>query len=155
MTLTGLILIPLAIVLSFMPWRFMLMALPSFALLHGAAVVNVGSVGLQPGYALALLLIMRTALEILLLRQPLNREALIYTAPLGLLVVISILVLWISVAFFTGKVTVIGGTDAYVLENAQPYVFRRENITQITYLLINTLLVYVLAHQSARFSPNK
>jgi len=155
MTITGAILIPLALVLSLLPWRFILIALPSFALLHGAAVVNFGSIGLQPGYALALLVIMRTGLEVLMLREPLNRDALVYTAPLGVLVVVSILVLWISVCFFTGKITVIGGTDAYILENARPYAFRRENIAQITYLLINTALVYSLAHQSARFFPSQ
>src|SRR5438874_65266 len=115
MTITGVILLPLILVLSFLPWRFMLMALPSFALLHGAAVVNFGSIGLQPGYALALLVIIRTGLEILMLREPLNRNALVFTAPLGVLVVISMLVLWVSVCFFTGKIAVIGGTDAYIL----------------------------------------
>ena len=155
MTVTGVLLIPLALVLLFMPWRIMLMALPSFALLHSAAVVNVGSIGLQPGYFLALLVIMRTGLEILLLRQPLNRDALILTAPLGVLVVISLLVLWISVAFFTAKVTVIGGTDGYVLESARPYAFRRENIAQISYIVVNTVLVYALAHQSARLRPGQ
>jgi hypothetical protein len=155
MTSTGLLLIPLGFALVFMPWRIILLALLSFPLLHGAAVINVGSVGLQPGYFLALLVIARSSLEIVLLRQPLNRDALIFVMPLGVLVVISVLVLWISVTFFTGKVTVIGGTDAYVLENARPYTFRRENITQISYIVINTTLVYVLAHQSARFVPGQ
>ena len=155
MTITGMLLIPLGLVLLFMPWRIMLMALPSFALLHGAAVINVGSVGLQPGYILALFVIARTSLEILLLRQPLNRDALVLTAPLGVLVAISVLVLWISVAFFTGKVMVIGGTDGYILENARPYSFRRENINQISYILINTMLVYTLAHQSAYLHPTQ
>ena len=155
MTVTGVLLIPLALALLFMPWRIMLMALPSFALLHSAAVVNVGSIGLQPGYFLALLVIMRTGLEILLLRQRLNRDALILTAPLAVLVVVSLLVLWISVAFFTAKVTVIGGTDGYVLESARPYAFRRENVAQISYIVVNTMLVYALAHQSARLRPGQ
>src|SRR5262245_61932924 len=155
MTLTGVLLIPLGLMLLFMPWPVMLMALPSFALLHGAAVINVGPIGLQPGYMLALFVIARTILGILLRRQPLNRDALISTAPLGALVVISVLVLWISVVFFTGKIMVVGGTDAYILENARPYTFRRENITQISYLIINTMLVYALAHQSARLFPKQ
>ena len=119
MTLTGMFLIPVGLVLLFMPWRILLVALPSFALLHGAAVVNAGPVGLQPGYMLALFAIARTGLEILLLRQALNRTALILTAPLAALIVISVLILWISVAFFTGKITVIGGADGYILDNAQ------------------------------------
>jgi hypothetical protein len=153
MTSTGLLLIPLGFALLLMPWRVIIVALPSFALLQGAAVINVGSVGLQPGYFLALLVIARTGMEIMLLKQPLNRDALALVAPLGVFVLISVLVLWISVAFFTGKITVIGGTDAYVLENAGPYMFRRENITQISYIVINAALVYALAHQGARFRP--
>jgi hypothetical protein len=155
MTSTGLLLIPLGFALLLMPWRIIIMALPSFALLSGAAVINVGSVGLQPGYFLALLVIARTGMEITLLRQPLNRDALALVAPLGVLVLISVLVLWISIAFFTGEITVIGGTDAYVLENARPYVFRRENVTQISYIVINMTLVYALAHQGARLLPEQ
>ena len=154
-TAIGLLLIPLGLVLLFMPWRIMLMALPTFALLHGASVINVGSVGLQPGYFLALLVIARTGLEIMLLRQPLNREALILVLPLGVLVVLSVLVLWISVVFFTGKVTVIGGTDGYQLDLARPYLIRRENATQMSYIVINTMLVYALAHQGARLLPGQ
>jgi hypothetical protein len=155
MTLAGLLLIPLGVAMVLMPWRITLMALPSFALLHGAAVINVGSVGLQPGYFLALLVIARTVVEIMLLRQPLSRVALSLAMPLGLLVAISVLVLWTSIAFFSGQVTVLGGTDGYVLENARPYMFRRENVTQISYLVINTMLVYALAHQGARLLPGQ
>ena len=155
MTSTGLLLVPLGFALLLMPWRIILMALPVFALLHGASVINLGSVGLQPGYFLALLVIARTGLEIVLLRQPLNREALILVLPLSVLVVISVLVLWISVVFFTGGVTVIGGTDGYNLESARPYMFRRENVTQISYIVINTVLVYALAHQGSRLLPGQ
>jgi hypothetical protein len=153
MTSTGLLLIPLGFALLLMPWHVILIALPSFALLHGAAVLNIGSVGLQPGYFLALLVITRTFLENALLRQPLDRNVMLRLLPLALLVTISVLVLWAGVALFEGKVVVIGGTDGYDLERARPYRFRRENLTQITYIVINTLLVYVIAHQATRMRP--
>ena len=154
MTLTSL-LIPLGFLLFFMPWPLLLAALPVFALFHGAAVVNVGAVGLQPGYFLALLVIARTLLEITLLRQPFNRDALLQVVPLSLLILITLLILWISVAFFTGKVLVIGGTDGYNLDLARPYQFRRENLTQVAYLVINTLLVYAIAHQASQLGPSR
>ena len=150
MTETGLLLIPVGVLLLFCSWRVILIALPSFALLHGAAIVNVGSVGLQPGYFFALLIVGRTFLEIGLLRQPLNRSVLLQMLPLGLLVVISVLTLWGAVVFFQGQIEVIGGTDAFQLDRARPYQFRRENLTQIAYIVINTMLVYAVAHQAAR-----
>jgi hypothetical protein len=155
MTATGVLLIPLGAVLLLMPWPIMLMALPTFALLHGAAVLNLGSVGLQPGYFLALLVIGRCLVELTLLRQPLNREALRLVLPLGLLLSYSVLVLWIGSAFFAGDVEVLGGTDGYNLSRARAFQFRRENATQLTYLTINTVLVYSIAHQAARLRPDQ
>jgi hypothetical protein len=155
MTAAGLLLIPLGVVLSLLPWPVMLMALPTFALLHGAAVVNVGSVGLQPGYFLALLVIGRSLFEIALLRQPLDREALRIVLPLGMLLTCGILVLWIAIVCFAGEVVVLGGTDGYDLGRARGFEFRRENITQLSYLAINTALVYTIAHQAARLTPNQ
>jgi hypothetical protein len=155
MTATGVLLIPLGAVLLLMPWPVLLMALPTFAILHGAAVVNVGALGLQPGYFLALLVIGRSLVEIAVLRQPLNREALRLVLPLGLLLSCSLLVLSIGIAFFTGHIMVLGGTDGYNLERISAFQFRRENVTQLTYLVINTLLVYAIAHQAARLTPDQ
>ena len=155
MTATGIVLIPLGGLLLLMPWPVILMALPTFALLHGAAVVNVGSIGLQPGYFLALLMISRSLLELVLLRQPLNREALRVVLPLGLLLTCSVLILWLGVAFFAGHVVVLGGTDGYDLGRARAFQFRRENVAQLSYLVINSALVYTIAHHSARLTPDQ
>jgi hypothetical protein len=155
MTATGILLIPLGAGLLMMPWPVVLMALPTFALLHGAAVINVGSVGLQPGYFLALLMIGRAMLEIALLRQPLNRQVLQLVLPLGVLLTWSLLVLWLGVAFFAGDVVVLGGTDGFELERARGFQFRRENVAQLSYLVINSALVYTIAHQAARLTPDQ
>ena len=75
--------------------------------------------------------------------------------PLGLFIVISVVTLWAAVTFFHGQILVIGGTDGLQLERARPYQFRRENITQIAYIIINTTLVYAVAHQIARMTSQK
>src|SRR3546814_11446570 len=66
MTLTGLILIPIALVAIFMPWRYCLIALLVFSPLSAAAVVNAGNFGLQPGYFFGLLVVARTFTEMLI-----------------------------------------------------------------------------------------
>jgi hypothetical protein len=152
MTSTGFLLIPLGCLLILQQWPIVLMALPAFALLHGAAVINVGSVGLQPGYFLALLVIVRTLLEIGLLRHPLNHQVLIQLVPIALLLVVSTIALWVAIVMFDGRVLVMSGTDRYDLNLVAPYSFRRENVAQIVYLTIDFLLVYSVAHQIARLS---
>ena len=62
---TGLLLIPLGLVLVMLPWRFLLAGLMVFGMMSPAAVVNIGRFGLQPGYYLALLLLVRVLLQIM------------------------------------------------------------------------------------------
>jgi hypothetical protein len=155
MTITGLLLIPIGLIAIIASWRWVFLILPSFAVLSGAAVVGLGSFGLQPGYFLALLIIGRTLMEMLVLKQPFRRPGLIAIIPLGILLLAAVVALWVALIFFQGKIVVIGGTDAYDLDNAAPYVFRRENMTQLAYLLIHIGLVYCLIHQAARLGPDE
>jgi hypothetical protein len=152
-TSTGFLLIPLGGVLAFMPWPVMLAGLVSFALLHGSAVYNHGSVGLQPGYFLGLLVIARVAVESLLARQGLSRPVLNRLLALAPFVLISILILLVALALFQGEVQVLRGTDNFDLARARPYTFRRENLTQLAYLAINATLAYAIAHQVSRWHP--
>lgn len=154
MTITGLLLIPLGLLGIFLPWRFCPAFLLTFAMMSPAAVFNAGSFGLQPGYFFALLVIARTVIEIALRRQSLNRFALTRMIPLGVLIISAMVALWTAMMFFEGKIYVIGGTEGFHLSLAQPYHFRRENMTQIAYLLLNLTLVYCLAHQGARMEFN-
>lgn len=150
MTLTGLILIPIALVAIFMPWRYCLIALLVFSPLSAAAVVNAGNFGLQPGYFFGLLVVARTFTEMLIGQASLNSFVLRRLLPLGGLLLVSIVALWSAVMFFQGEIDVITGTQAFNLLLAQPYRFARENQTQLAYLIFNVTLVYCLGHQAAR-----
>jgi hypothetical protein len=61
MTITGLILIPVAMICAGMKWKVFLPFLFVCSVLTPAAVVNKGTVGLQPVYFADLLLIVRTS----------------------------------------------------------------------------------------------
>jgi hypothetical protein len=148
MTITGIILIPLYVLVICCPWRYIVVVLVLSALLSDAAVVNIGSVGIQPGFFFMLLVISRTVVDILARNQHLNGYVLRSMAPLGFLMVVSTLILLIAVIFFEGRVTV--GSPTLELDQAGPYAFRRENIAQLTYLLIDIMVVYCLAHQAGR-----
>jgi len=153
--ITGVILIPLGLVLALMPWRFSLIGLMIFAMMSPAAVVNVGNVGLQPGYYLALLLICRTAVEIMAQRFNFNVFAMSRMRPLWWFVALVFAVLFLALCFFQGTVETLPGTYGYKSGNTHPFHFARENLTQIAYLLINFTLLYCLAHSGARQQISK
>jgi hypothetical protein len=152
MTITGLILIPVALACACLDWRVFLPFLFACSMLTPAAVFNRGTIGLQPVYFVDLLLIARTLTEVVLLRTPLNMFIFRKIAPLSLFFSWSVIALLISIIVFDGKIRVVGGTDAFLTDFAQPYHFRRENITQLAYLAINVFVVYCLAHQISRLS---
>jgi hypothetical protein len=149
MTSTGLIVGPIAFALILLPWRFCIAGLVILATLDSAAVVNVGSFGLQPGYFFGLLIIGRTALEITMLGKPLNTDVVRTLRPLLFFVIICFISIWVGLTFFQGKIMVIGSTAGFDLDQAQPYTFQRQNLTQPLYLLLNVGIVYALAHQIA------
>ncbi|HWC64417.1 MAG TPA: hypothetical protein VG501_12390 [Rhizomicrobium sp.] len=148
--ITGLLLIPLGLTIIMLPWRFCLIGLMIFAMMSPAAVVNVGRVGLQPGYYLGLLMIGRTAAEIMVQKFSLNTFAISQMRSLWWFIALVFLVLFIALCFFQGTVDVLPGTYGYKTGNTHPFYFARENLTQIAYLLINFTLLYCLAHGAAR-----
>jgi hypothetical protein len=150
MTITGLILIPLCLVMIFCPWRYTVLTLVLCSLLSSAAVMNVGNIGLQPVFFFMPLVIARTAVEIALGKQELNGYALRMMAPLGILLVVSTVVLLISVLFFQGNVIVVSGAAAFNLDLAGPFSVGRENLAQTIYLGLDIATVYCLAHQGGR-----
>jgi hypothetical protein len=149
MTSTGLVVIPLAFLIIMLPWRFSVCALLIFSSLSDAAVVNVGSFGLQPGYFFGLLIIARTAAEIVILRKPLNAHVITMLMPLLLFTIVCFISIWIGLTFFQGKIMAISGATGFNLDLAQPYNFQRQNLTQPFYMLLNVAIVYALAHQIA------
>jgi hypothetical protein len=155
MTVTGLVVIPLALVLILLPWRYVIPAFLVLAMLSSAAVVNVGSFGLQPGYFFGMLIIARTVGEIVVLSTPLNAHVIRMLAPLLLFTIICFVSIWVGLTFFQGKIMVISSTAGFNLDLAQPYTFQRQNLTQPFYLLLNVGIVYALAHQVARLPTDR
>jgi hypothetical protein len=147
---TGIVLIPIGLLLVFMPWRYCLIGLMIFAMMSPAAVVNVGSLGLQPGYYMSLLLIGRTAVEIMFDRFRLNAYVLSLMRPLFYFATISFIVLFIALCFFQGRVETLPGAAAFKSNLAHSYHLGRDNFTQMAYLMLNICLVYVFGHQGAR-----
>jgi hypothetical protein len=154
-TSTGLVVIPLGLLIILLPWRLSIIALLVFATLNSAAVVNVGKFGLQPGYFFGILIIARTLVEIVVFKARLNAHVLRILTPLLLFTIISFISIWVGLAFFQGKIMVIDGTAGLNLALAQPYTFRRQNLTQPVYLLLNIGIVYALAHQVARLPADQ
>lgn len=150
MTKAGYVLLPVCLLLILLPWRFSLTALVPMAIFGDAAVVNIGTFGLQPGYVLALLVVGRTLGELLLLSAPLNAKVLRDLGPLLLFAALSFISLWMGLAFFQGRVMVLFGTAGFDLDQVQPYVLNRQSFTQVFYIGVNTALAYALAHQCVR-----
>ncbi|MGH6917984.1 MAG: hypothetical protein ACREJ0_09800, partial [Geminicoccaceae bacterium] len=149
-TSTGLVIIPLALLIILLPWRYGIVALLVFATMDSAAVVNVGNVGLQPAYFFGLLIIGRTAIEIALFRIPFNTQILTTLIPLLLFMVLAVASIWVGLTFFQGRIMVISSSASLDLDLAQPYVFQRQNLTQPFYLFLNVMILYATAHQLAR-----
>jgi hypothetical protein len=148
--ITGVLLIPLGLIIALLPWRFCLVGLMVFSMLSPSAVVNVGSFGLQPGYYLALLLISRSAFEIMTQHFTLNGFVMSRMRPLWWFVATVFAVLFIALCFFQGDVEVLPGTYGFKSGLTHPFRLARENFTQIAYLLTNMCLVYTIAHSGAR-----
>jgi hypothetical protein len=120
MTSTGLVVIPLAFLIILLPWRFSIIALLVFATLDSAAVVNVGSFGLQPVYFFGMLIIGRTAIEMAVLDTPLNAHVGGMLTPLFLFAIICFISIWDGLTFIKGKIMVISSTDGFNLDLAKP-----------------------------------
>jgi hypothetical protein len=148
--ITGIVLIPLGLILAAMPWRFGLAGLMIFAMMSPAAVVNAGNFGLQPGYFLALLLIGRTAIQIMTDRFTLNRFVISKMLPLFWFLATVFLVLFIALCFFQGGVETLPGSSGFKSGMTHPFQLARENFTQIFYLIVNVCLIYAMAHSGAR-----
>lgn len=148
--ITGYILIPLGLLIVLLPWRYCLIALMVFAMMSPAAVVNVGKFGLQPGYYLSILLILRTFAEIMAGRFTLNTFVLWRMRPVFYFDIVVLVVLFIALCFFQREVAVLPGTGGFKSAVTHPFHLSRENYTQIAYLTLNTCLIYVMGHQGAR-----
>ena len=148
--ITGVLLIPLGLVLAVLPLRFCLAGLMAFAMMSPAAVINVGSNGLQPGYYLALLLIARTAVQIMTGGYTLNSFVISRMVPIFWFVATVFVVLFVALCLFQGGVRVLPGSSGFKSGMTHPFHLARENFTQLFYLIVNVFLLYAMAHTAAR-----
>lgn len=147
--ITGVLLIPLGLVLAVAPWRYCLAGLMIFAMMSPAAVVNAGNFGLQPGYYLALLLLGRTAVQIAVNRFTLNGFVISRMLPIMWLLAVTFLVLFLALCFFQ-TVETLPGSSGFKSGMTHPFRLGRENYTQAFYLILNLCLLYAMGHNGAR-----
>jgi hypothetical protein len=139
----------------FLSWRWMLVALMVFATMDAAAVAMVGSFGLSPGYYMVLLVITRVLIEAVRRGLPIARPIVPPLACLLMFVAAAVFSLWAAVTFFQGDVVVLGGADRFQLTAAAPFQFRRENFTQLTYLIVSVALAAALGIRLSRAGPTE
>src|SRR5262245_32915895 len=123
--LTGIIFIPLGLLLIVLPLRFCLIGLAVFTTMSAAAVVNVGTFGLQPGYYFALLMTARGTLDILRDGLKFNAFILERLRFLFFFIGICLLVLFLAVVFFQGAVETLPGSAGYKTDTIRPFHLER------------------------------
>ena len=145
-TLTGIVWIPLCLAALALGFRTQIMVLGASAVLSSAAVMNLASFGIQPGYFMALLIL--GALVAVALPQGafwLSRAIALRAVPLAILLLASLNALFWANAVFWDDVWVVSGRQMFDLDSAERYSFRAENLNQLVYLLFNIVLVLVVS----------
>jgi hypothetical protein len=155
MTATGIVLLPIELVALLLPWRWVIFVLPATTIFPASAVLATGSLGLQPGYAMAVFVVMRVMLEASLGRCRAPFALVPSITSLLSFILITVVSLWVAVLFFQEKVLVVGGSDDFQLSAAAPWVFRRENMTQLVYLGLNASFALALGLSLCRLPPDE
>jgi len=151
LTVTGMVFIPACLAAMTAGLRGQLIILGIGAVLSSAAVVNLSSFGIQPGYFVGLLLLGAAVAQALMQgTYRLDRAILVRMAPLGLLLLASLNALFWANAVFWDQVWVVSGRQLFDLDSAERYSFRPENVNQLAYLILNFALVLVLADRLVR-----
>ena len=150
-TFTGIIWIPLCLLAVVLGFRAQIIVLGASAVFSSAAVVNLGSFGVQPGYFMALL-ILSVLVAVALPRGEfwLNRTIAVRSMPLAIILLASVNALFWANAVFWDDVWVVSGRQMFDLDSAERYSFRAENLNQLVYLMLNMVLVLALSDSLAR-----
>src|SRR5690349_8336919 len=130
MTATGLVIIPLTTLLLFGSWSHLIVFMTIVSgLFADAAVVNFSSFGLQPGYCVLLLLLLRAAIELPVRDEPIRRDILVAFLPMLILIAASAVALFVGSAFYDGNIIVQSSRDG---QNGSGSIFhfRLENYAQ-------------------------
>jgi hypothetical protein len=146
-TITGLVLLPVMLLSLRASLRVQLAVLFMCAVLSSAAVINLASFGVQPGYFMGVALI-GTWVAFALVRGEfyLDRRVALTCLPLLVLLLAALNALFWGNALFGDDVRVVSGRQAYNLAAAERYTFRNENVNQLVYFSFNALLAALLAN---------
>lgn len=150
-TITGLVMMPLIGLALLGSLRNRLRVLFMCAVLSSAAVVNLGSFGVQPGYFMGTALIGLAVLAALVRGEfCMDRRVALNCVPLLVLLLAALNALFWGNAVFGDDVWVVSGRQAFNLDAAERYTFRNENVNQLVYLAFNVLLAALIANQLVR-----
>lgn len=153
MTMTGLVLIPLTLILAVGDWGRLIVFLAVVSgLFSDAAVVNFSNFGIQPGYWVMLVVLARAAIELIVRQEPVRRDVLVRFLPMLVLIAASVVALFFASSFYEGGIIVQSSRDGQN-GNGSLFHFRLENYAQHFYVVLNTLGALVVAHKVSRMSP--
>jgi hypothetical protein len=153
MTQTGLVLIPLTLILAVGDWgRLIVFMTIVSGLFADAAVVNFSDFGIQPGYWVLLVVLTRAAIEMIVRHEPVRRDVLRRFLPMLVLIAASVVALFVASSFYEGNIIVQSSRDGQN-GSGNPFHFRLENYAQHFYVILNTLGAVVIAHKVSQMSP--
>jgi hypothetical protein len=153
MTLTGLVIIPLSLILVFGPWSRLIVFLTIVSgLFADAAVVNFSSFGIQPGYCVLLFVLARAAIELIVRHEPIRQAVLARFFPMLMLIASSLVALFVASSFHDGNIVVQSSRDGQN-GTGSLFHFRLENYAQHFYVILNSLGAMVIAHKIGRMPP--
>jgi hypothetical protein len=153
MTLTGLVIIPITLLLMFGSWSRLIVFMTIVSgLLADAAVVNFSSFGVQPGYFVLLALLARAAIELIVRHEAIRHDVLARFLPMLVLISSSFVALFVASSFYDGNIIVQSSRDGQN-GTGSLFHFRLENYAQHFYVISNTLGAVVIAHKISRMPP--
>jgi hypothetical protein len=145
-TLASYVLLPLAVLLPFLPVRWSITLLLIAASLPNVAVLLLPFFGLQPGYLFSLVLLLASVRSLSGIRPY------VFQASLLLLLVFATSVVALAYGFLVPHedVLVLSGRVGQDINMAERYTPRIENINQYAYFLFNIAFFIVFANRLAR-----
>ncbi|HWK45055.1 MAG TPA: hypothetical protein VNT30_10055 [Stellaceae bacterium] len=153
MTLTGLVIIPLTLILMIGDWARLIVFMTIVSgLFADAAVINFSSFGIQPGYWVLLALLSRAAIELIVRHEPIRRDVLVRFLPMLILIAASVVALFVASSFYDGTIVVQSSRDGQN-GTGSLFHFRLENYAQHFYVILNTLGAMVIAHKISQMPP--
>lgn len=145
MTVSGVILLPLMLLLSMLGPGMVMLGCFLFAIFADAAIANLGGISIPVGWSFAVLVIARVGLNIAFFGGRVRPELVTAVMPLGAFVAACSFSLLAGLLLFTGKIMVLPGSAGLDMSLVEPYRLMPESLNQLVYLYLTLLFVYALA----------